>query len=673
MKRVVVNEDSLKALYPPMDAAFERDMRQRLASLPLQREEKRVKKKIGAGFALAMLLMVLAATALAAYAATQGFFADVAGIQLQGGYYDGWTLEEKEEVVRLMREYGVVSDMTAWDAALAEQDEAKREAALDALFAERYGINGRTDVIGLTSILCTELGDIETWDMERKAWYTQLLLDAGLLYGDDDAFFMPGEDAVPVDEAVATAKEAVIAAYGLESGALDGYSATTDCKVHVSLMNTKPPYYEIWLNGEEGEESYLVCVSQEGRVLSSADGYPQVTSPEEYAAQKRASEAAQKIPEEERLAAHVKGMESLPARKFLISQSANVRIVTALADGSALVCGVADEADGLLEGLELRGRTPFALSVATDGTVLWKTALPFKGDVRAAMQSEAGDILLLVETDEEKIVDRRYIHVRIGADGTLGETLTLPLTEEVTGLRTEYEHLFGDPGHGGLLIERLAGTNNDIFYTQLDAQGNAVFTLDLSELKSYAPRMHLTPEGYLVTAWNTQANAPILRLLDMNGEKIAEYAGREDMKGHRISRVLGEEDGGLIALSFTDEESMLVRIGEDGSLTELCGAPGAKGALTTSDILRVDGGVGYLTRHVTDLEIHHIGFRLFGDDGTVRELRIEPLEDVSGQHGDPVCTALNAHTLAIGRNQVEDVIDGGADYRDSAWLIFAEL
>ncbi len=308
MKRIVVNQDSLRALFPPVDAAFERDMRQRLSSLPLKREEKRVKKKIGAGFALAMLLMVLTATALAAYAATQGFFADVASIQLQGGYYDGWTLKEKEEVVRLMREYGVVSDMTAWDAALAEKDEAEREAALDALFAERYGINGRTDVIGLTSILCAELGDIETWDMERKAWYTQLLLDTGLLYGDDVAYFMPGEDAVSVDEAVATAKEAVIAAYNLESGALDGYTAEVNCLVHVSLMNTKPPYYEIWMSSEKAEESYLVCVSQEGRVLSSADGYAHVTSPEEDAAERRASEAAQKIPEEERLAAHTAGM-----------------------------------------------------------------------------------------------------------------------------------------------------------------------------------------------------------------------------------------------------------------------------------------------------------------------------------------------------------------------------
>lgn len=673
MKRIVVNKESLRALYPPVDAAFERDMRLRLSSLSLQREERRVKKKIGAGFAFAMLLMVLAATALAAYAVTQGFFAGVASIQLQSGYYDGWTLEEKEEVIRLMREYGIVSDMTDWDTALAEKDEARREAALDALFAERYGINGRTDVIGLTSILSAELGDMETWDMERKAWYTQLLLDAGLLYGDDDASFMPGEDAIPVEEAIAAAKEAVIAAYGLESGALDSYSAVTDCHVHVSQMNTKPPYYEIWLRGEKGEESYIVGVSQEGRILSSADGYLGVSSPEECAAQKRASEEAEKISEEERLAAHVAGMESLPARQFLISQNADVRTMTALADGSALVCGVAGAADGMLEGLEIRGKTPFALSVAADGTVLWKTALPFEGDVCAAMQNEAGDILLLIETDEESVLDRRYIHVRIGVDGALGETLTLPLTQEVTGLRTEYEHLFGEPGHDGLLIWRLAGTNNQVFYTQLDAKGSEVFTLDLSELKGYAPRLHATPEGYLLTAWNEQANGPILRMLDRNGQKIAEYADGEDLAGLRITKVLGLEDGSFAVTSHFAEKSLLARIGADGGLMSLLSESVANTPVTTSEILQVGGGLGYLTRHGTDPQMQHIGFMLFGDDGTVRELRIEPLEDMERWRGETVCAALDAHTLAIGQNQLEEVEDDGANYRDSAWLIFAEL
>lgn len=671
MKRIVVNRESLRALYPPMDTAFERDMRQRLASLPLQREEKRMKKKIGAGFALAMLLVLLAATALAAYAVSQGFFADVARIQLTSGYYDGWTLEEKEEVVRLMRENNLVQDMTPWDAALSERDETRREEALDALFAERYGIAGRTDVIGLTSILCAELGDIATWDMERKAWYTQLLSDAGLLYGDDDAFFMPDEGAVSAEEAAAAAKEAVTAAYGLESGALDGYSADVNCLIHISQLNAKPPYYEVWLQGEE--DSYLVGVSQDGRILSSEDGYLGMVSPEEEAAARCASEALESIPEDERLAEHLSGMESVRTREIEIAQHARVSTVTALADGSALLCGMASEANGLLAGLNVDGNTPFALCVDRTGTVLWKAAFPLKGDVCAAMQSEAGDILLLIKTDEADVRDTRYIHARIGADGTPGETLMLPLTEEVTGLRTEYETVMGREGHGGLLITRYAGTKNDIFYTQLDAQGSEVFTLDVSELKGYAPRLYATPTGYWLTAWNEQADSPILRTYDMNGQKTAEYAGREDLKGLRVNAVLGMEDGSVTVTSFYSDESILARIGADGSLAQLLRYPDGSTPIYASELMEVSGGIAYLSRHVTALEVQHVGLMLFGEDGTARELRIAELDSVENWRGEAIPAALDPNTLVIGKNRLEERAEDWSTYRESCRLIIAEL
>ena len=121
MKRMRIDRASLEALYPPMDAAFERALRQRIAGLPAERE-KTMKKKTGLALVLAAaLLLALAATALAAFAASQGFFADVARIQLEGGYYDGWTLGEKEQVVRLMKENGILTDAQAWDAAQRSQ------------------------------------------------------------------------------------------------------------------------------------------------------------------------------------------------------------------------------------------------------------------------------------------------------------------------------------------------------------------------------------------------------------------------------------------------------------------------------------------------------------------------------------------------------------------------
>ena len=659
MKRMRIDRASLEALYPPMDAAFERALRQRIAGLPEERE-KTMKKKTGLALVLAAaLLLALAATALAAFAASQGFFADVARIQLEGGYYDGWTLGEKEQVVRLMKENGILTDAQAWDAALRETDAQKRETALDALFAARYGVNGRTDVIGVDSILIKEKGPLETWSMEDKAWYSAMLEDIGLLGSDAEVYMLPDEDAISVQEAERIAREAVISAYGMESDALDDCTALVDCREYIDEVGVLPPYFLVELRRGENP-LYWVCVSQQGRVLSSEDGYSSVTSPEEDAAEKKRRAALEAVPPEQRLAAHTASLEMLPVQTVELSQDAWIDGLVTLADGTLLVYGYAQSADGLLAGLEVEGKTPFALRMDGHGEVLWRTALDQQGCVTAAMELYGGDILLLIEEDTNDVEDRRYYQTRLDADGAAKETVLIPMTEEMTGIRCEFELLWASGGHGGFLLEGVAGARNIPFCVQLDERGQPVFARTMEELGGMPVSVYAAQEGYIVTAWNRKSELPLLRWLDGDGDTVRESPADAALAGLGIMRILPCEDGSITATASSGEagDHRLLCIDTQGALVWQVQGRLDTGTYTSwMGLVKLKQGYVTLCRHDLpgDDTVTHRGLVLFDVEGhQVGELRLSPLEEDRNWRGSASLAAVGEWGLAVGVNVLEE-------------------
>ena len=659
MKRMRIDRASLEALYPPMDAAFERALRQRIAGLPAERE-KTMKKKTGLALVLAAaLLLALAATALAAFAASQGFFADVARIQLEGGYYDGWTLEEKEQVVRLMKENGILTDAQAWDAALRETDAQKRETALDALFAARYGVNGRTDVIGVDSILIKEKGPLETWSMEDKAWYSAMLEDIGLLGSDAEVYMLPDEDAISVQEAERIAWEAVISAYGMESDALDDCTALVDCREYIDEVGVLPPYFLVELRRGENP-LYWVCVSQQGRVLSSEDGYSSVTSPEEDAEEQKRRAALEAVPPEQRLAAHTASLEMLPVQTVELSQDAWIDGLVTLADGTLLVYGYAQSADGLLAGLEVEGKTPFALRMDGHGEVLWRTALELQGCVTAAMELYGGDILLLIEEDTDDVEDRRYYQTRLDADGAAKETVLIPMTEEMTGIRCEFELLWASKGHGGFLLEGVAGARNIPFCVQLDERGQPVFARTMEELGGMPVSVHAAQEGYIVTAWNRKSELPLLRWLDGDGDTVRESPADAALAGLGIVRILPCEDGSITATASSGEagDHRLLCIDTQGALVWQVQGRLDTGTYTSwMGLVKLKQGYVTLCRHDLpgDDTVTRRGLVLFDVEGhQVGELRLSPFEEDRNWRGSASLAAVGEWGLAVGVNVLEE-------------------
>ncbi len=222
--------------------------------------ERIVKKKISVALVFALMLL-LSAVALA-YTLSREYFEDVAQLQFASGYYDDWGWEEKQKMVEILEKHGLIS--------AGEAAAMKAEADVDAYMIDRYGIDGRSDVIGLWGILEKELGDISTWTLEQKAWYTDMQIEIGLLTKDNDDFIcaLPGENDVQPEAAVEIAKAAVIEAYELMPDALDGHQVDIAFETHASDWERENLHYNINFWGE-GLKYYSCSVTQDGKIMDS--------------------------------------------------------------------------------------------------------------------------------------------------------------------------------------------------------------------------------------------------------------------------------------------------------------------------------------------------------------------------------------------------------------------
>ena len=237
--------------------------------------EKIVKKKISVGLVLALALMLLSAVALA-YTLSQQYFEDVAQLQFDSGYYDDWDWPEKQRMVEILEEYGLITPSQA--------DAMTDEAAVDAYMGARYGIDGRTDVIGLWGILEKELGHISTWTLEQKAWYTEMQIEIGLLTKENDDYIcaLPEKDDLQPEAAIEIAKAAIIEAYGLTADALDAYRVDVAFETHASDWERENLHYNINFWGEF-QSVYFCAVTRDGRIMDSSMN-EWIMSPAEQAA-----------------------------------------------------------------------------------------------------------------------------------------------------------------------------------------------------------------------------------------------------------------------------------------------------------------------------------------------------------------------------------------------------
>lgn len=236
-------------------------MAQRILNLAHREGETVVKKKLSVGLILLMII-VMSATAALAWTISRQYFEDVASLQSASGYYDQWCLEDKQTLVALMQKHGLINE--------EEASSLLTEGAIDAFMTERYGAD---DALGLWAILETELGPIESWFLEDKAWYSEMQIASGLQtdISDEAVYALPDAADIQPDEAISLARAAIIDAYQLTADALDQHQIEI-CFQRYPDEAFSDFHYDISFRGNSVADFYACSLTRDGRIMDSSMG-----------------------------------------------------------------------------------------------------------------------------------------------------------------------------------------------------------------------------------------------------------------------------------------------------------------------------------------------------------------------------------------------------------------
>ncbi len=169
-----------------------------------------VKKKLSVGFILMMAIMLLSATALAAALLWQDAGEKIAPMERENGYYDTWNTEAKMELVRTLYDLGELKDNPDAEKVLNRTDmpDAEKNALCDSIMSVYVG--GSPDTVTLLSILERLHGDMNTWPLEDKVWYNELLRANEMLSAEDTNYVLPQTGEITQEQASETARTFLI-------------------------------------------------------------------------------------------------------------------------------------------------------------------------------------------------------------------------------------------------------------------------------------------------------------------------------------------------------------------------------------------------------------------------------------------------------------------------------
>ena len=673
MKRVI-DEKTLKALYPPMETAFEAQMRQTLCSLPVGRRHRGARRKPAAVLVAAAVLVLLAATALA-IAALSGFFTEATALPLNSSYMENWSLGEKEAVAALLVQYDLPEDGAAWEDALQESGAKRREAALDALFIEHYAVtSGGRRNISLHSIMQQELGELDPeWSLEQKAAYSALESEFELGGADEDVNLLPGENDIPREEAVQIAKDAIQAAFGFTDEQMENAALwELSFLVHRSELCVKPPYYSVCLaicDEANVWKAEYAAISGAGEVLTSADGYLGVESPQEAAAALHMVAYYQSDAfDQDRARELARHGQTITAIEPQIVTWENQRIdeLLTLQNGTVLVAG-REMAENNRDT-----RRVFAACINEDGETLWRATLDAQENeqcsVTGAMQLEDGRLQLMLNRSREVNHEFEYDLYELATlseDGKLLDRRQLPSASALSGLDAgSQEVLFCDPGHGGLIVSGSVGTKNTPFYAQVDDRGDVVFHLDMGDMRETVTRLYATRDGYALVGWDKAEQRTRMAFYDTQGQKIREAGADALPAGFHVTSLYPQADGTMWAAddSLTAAEvQKLLRLDENGRVTEEYVINENMGASAFQEaFMRVGGTVALLNCHKTSRDEQtsatHCGLMVLRN-GRMEEMYVRGMDWSDLDFSRPKAAAFSLESRKVFIFQL-----GGQDY-----------
>ena len=199
MKRPLkVTKEALQGLLPPLPADFERGMRELILSMPAEEQKEReqpMKRKFSVGLAVALVLSLLAVSALAAVLLGGKDFVDqIMAPKAMENPSSKFTNAEVTEILRIAQENNLtLSDEDMY--LLTHLDERRQEGYYKEELMRRF--------------VKTEYGFYPSaWPIEVQHWYEQLVKACGLEKG-RQVNVLPQGDEIPQERAVEIAENLI--------------------------------------------------------------------------------------------------------------------------------------------------------------------------------------------------------------------------------------------------------------------------------------------------------------------------------------------------------------------------------------------------------------------------------------------------------------------------------
>lgn len=269
MKRVLhVNRQTMNAVLPSIPPDFERDMRDMIFSMPAERKDRTMRKKISAGLIVTVVLSLLAVSALAAALLSGGQFAEmIMAPKAAENPSAKYTSREIDEILRIARENNLELDKDD-EEYIRNMEEGYYKDELIRLFVKmEYGPKPGA------------------WPLKVQRWYEEMLEACGLGDGYIHSV-LPEGDEISQEEAVRIAAEYVTAHGGkgddLENEALytrymtyqeDKLTPAVTARawwINYRAKDLTHPDYDISLNPQGEVTRYLMLPG----VLSVGDNDP---------------------------------------------------------------------------------------------------------------------------------------------------------------------------------------------------------------------------------------------------------------------------------------------------------------------------------------------------------------------------------------------------------------
>ena len=250
---------------------------------------KTMKRKWSVGLVLALALLALSVTAVAATLINRTF-EQVIDMEVENGPIFTWSYDEKLRLVTLLSEDGWA--FPAETLALLNDEQASvsvKDAAITQLITEALG---REDAVSHIDIIERVKGPMTTWSLEDRAWYSDFIrarIDVLDAWHD----ILPEEGDLTPEQAVQIAKDALLAALEVTENELDGMLASVSFFTNGEGM--QPRWMIDFLDDPYGGPEYTVLLTREGEVTEDvlldvytpeheAERRSQTTAPDEQQA-----------------------------------------------------------------------------------------------------------------------------------------------------------------------------------------------------------------------------------------------------------------------------------------------------------------------------------------------------------------------------------------------------